>query len=59
MNNNLYLEKLAQTLPNTLVPYGLSAEWNQEVRIPYDTVVLGAKDSIVMLHVLWCKTEKK
>lgn len=52
MNNNLYLEKLAQTLPNTLVPYGLSAEWNQEVRIPYDTVVLGAKDSIVMLHVL-------
>lgn len=52
MNNNLYLEKLAQTLPNTLVPYGLSAKRNQEVRIPYDTVVIGAKPPIVVLPVL-------
>lgn len=39
MNNNLYLEKLAQTLPNTVVPYGLSPKCNQEGRILYDVVV--------------------
>lgn len=52
MNSNLYLEKLAQTLSSTLVPHGLSAECDQEVRIPYDTVVIGAKKTIVVLHVL-------
>lgn len=52
MNNNLYLEKLAQTLSNTLVPYGLAAQCDQEGRIPYDTVVIGAKKKlIVLLHV--------
>ena len=59
MNNNLYLEKLTQTLPNSLVPYGLSAKRDQEIRIPYDAVVIGAKDPIAMLHVLWCKKENK
>lgn len=52
MNNNLDLEKLAQTLSNTLVPYGLSAKHDQEVRIPYDAVVIGAKNPIVVWHVL-------
>lgn len=59
MNNNLDLEKLAQTLSNTLVPYGLSAKHDQEVRIPYDAVVIGAKNPIVVWHMLWCKMENK
>lgn len=50
LNNISYLETLAQTFLNTSAPYGSSTKCDQKERVPYDTVILGAKDSIVMFH---------